>query len=123
MDNSLIHSYPQMIEAALVQLIDINEQLADAREAIKDREFEAMADAYDARTEDGTKPLNSNDKQREMHVRRYLKEDGEYTRSKSTERILERRKAEMEATAERLRREMRIAVLDYEARVLGHRAA
>jgi hypothetical protein len=122
-DSSVLHSIPVMIEAALLNLAEINEQLSDVREQLKDAELEAFGQASDARTEDGTKALYTNDKARELAARRYLKEDGEYTRSKATERILESRKVAMEASIERLRRESRVALIDYEAQMLGHRAA
>jgi hypothetical protein len=122
MDTSLIHSYPQMIEACMAQLADVNEQLSDTREALRDAELEAMAAAIEARTEDN-KPIYSNDKAREIATHRALKADEGYQRDRSTERILERRKVELEATAERLRREYRISLIEYEAQMLGHRAA
>jgi hypothetical protein len=122
MDNSLTHSYPGMIESALLQLADVNEQLADVRESLKDAELEAMAAAIEARTEDN-KPIYSNDKAREIATHRALKADDGYQRDKATERILERKKIELEAQTERLRREYRISLINYEAQMLGHRAA
>jgi predicted nucleotide-binding protein (sugar kinase/HSP70/actin superfamily) len=123
MDNSLVHSYPQMIEAALMQLADTSEQLADVREQLRDAELEALGAATDARTEDGSKPLHTNDKARELAARHALKADESYRRDKATERILERKKIELEAQTERLRREYRISLIEYEAQMLGHRAA
>jgi hypothetical protein len=122
MENRLIHSYPEMIEAALLNLADINEQLSNVRESLKDAEIEALGAATDARGED-QKPLYTNDRARERAAHQTLKADDSYQRDKATERILERRKVTMEAQAERLRREYRIALLDYESQLLGHRAA
>ena len=69
------------------------------------------------------KPLHSNDKAREVAAHRALKADDGYQRDKATERILERKKLELEASIERLRRESRVALIDYESKTLGHRAA
>jgi hypothetical protein len=122
MDTGLIHSYPQMIEAALMQLADISEQLSDVRESLKDVELEAMGAALEAKNGEG-KPLYSNDKAREIAAHKTLKASATYQRDKATERILERKKIELEAQVERLRRESRVALIDYEARILGRREA
>lgn len=121
-NNSLTHSYPQMIEAALMQLADINEQLSDTREALKDAELEAIGAAIEARGEDN-RPLYSNEKAREVAAHRALKADDGYQRDKATERILERKKLEFDAQIERLRRESRVALIDYENKMLGRREA
>ena len=92
------------------------------REQIKDAELEAICEAAEARGEDG-KPLYTNDKLRERAARTSLKTDAQYQRDRETARILERRIALLNAEIERLRRELRIAMIDYERAELGQRAA
>jgi hypothetical protein len=69
------------------------------------------------------KPLHSNDKARDIAVFFALRSDSSYNQDRATERILEHKKATLEAEIERLRREYRIAVIDYERAQLGRRDA
>ena len=104
------------------ELITDSEDLAIVREQIKDAELDAICEAADARNDEG-KPLYTNDKQRERAARQNLRADTQYTRDRETARILERRIALLNAEIERLRRELRIAMIDYERAELGQRAA
>jgi hypothetical protein len=52
-----------------------------------------------------------------------LRSDSSYCQDRATERILEHKKATLEAEIERLRREYRIALIDYERAQLGQRSA
>ena len=118
----MIHQIPAQIESKQQELITDSEDLALVREQIKDRELDALCDAIEARTEEG-KPAYSNDKLRERVARSSLKADTQYRRDRETARILERRIALLNAEIERLRRELRIAMIDYERAELGQRAA
>ena len=75
-----------------------------------------------ARNEEG-KPLYTNDKTRERAARTSLKADAQYQRDRETARILERRVAMLTAEVERMRRDYRIALIDYEREQLGQRMA
>ena len=50
-----------------------------------------------------------------------LRADSSYNQDRATERVLEHKKATLEAELDRLRREYRIAVIDYERAELGRR--
>jgi hypothetical protein len=63
------------------------------------------------------------DKARELAHFFALLADSSYCQDKTTERIFERKKATLEAECERLRREYRIALIDYEREQLGRRDA
>ena len=52
-----------------------------------------------------------------------LRSDSSYNQDRVTERILEHKKVALEAEIERLRREYRIALIDYERAQLGQRSA
>ena len=118
----MIHQIPVQIESKQQELITNQEELASVREQIKDRELDAVCEAAEARDEDG-KPLYTNDKLRERAARATLKADAQYSRDRETARILERRVALLTAEIERLRRDYRIALIDYEREQLGQRAA
>ena len=118
----MIHEIPAQIESKQQELATDQEDLAQVREQIKDAELEAIAQATEARTEEG-KPLYSNDKLRERAARATLKADAQYSRDRETARILERRVALLTAEIERFRRDYRIALIDYEREQLGQRAA
>ena len=117
-----IQDYPKQIETAALDLSVTCEALSDLRERIRDQEIEALSAVIAARTED-QKPLYSNDKAREMAVHRSLKESESYQRDLATLRTLEHKRASLEAEIERLRREYRIALIDYEREQLGRRDA
>jgi hypothetical protein len=72
--------------------------------------------------EDG-KLSHTNDKACELAHFFALLADSSYCQDKATERILEQKKATLEAELERLRREYRIALIDYERAQLGSRDA
>ncbi len=118
----MIHQIPAQIESKQQELITDSEDLAIVREQIKDRELDAVCDAAEARGEDG-KPMYTNDKLRERAARATLKADAQYSRDRETARILERRGAMLTAEIERMRRDYRIALIDYERAELGQRAA
>jgi hypothetical protein len=69
------------------------------------------------------KPLYSNDKARDIAVYFALRADSSYNQDRATERILEHKKATLETECERLRREYRISLIDYERAQLGRRDA
>ena len=117
-----ITEYPRQIEEATLSLLDIEEELATLRDRLKDAEVEIQAAVLDARGDDN-KPLYSNDRARDIALHRSLRADDDYQRDRSTERILEHKKAALEAEIERLRREYRIALIDYEREQLGRRDA
>ena len=117
-----VHQIPSHIESKQQELITNNEDLAIVREQIKDAELDAICDASDARTDEG-KALYTNDKQRERAARATLREDAQYQRDRETARILERRCSELTAEIERMRRDYRIALVDYEREQLGRRVA
>ena len=118
----MIHQIPAQIESKQQELITDSEDLAQVREQIKDAELDAVCDAADARTEEG-KPLYTNDKLRERAARATLRADAQYQRDSETARILERRVALLTVEIERMRREYRIALIDYERGQLEQRAA
>ncbi len=118
----MIHQIPAQIESKCQELITDSEDLAQVREQIKDAELEAICETADARNDEG-KALYTNDKTRERAARQSLRADTQYTRDRETARILERRIALLNAEIERLRRELRIAMIDYERAELGQRAA
>jgi hypothetical protein len=60
---------------------------------------------------------------RDIAVHLALRSDSSYCQDRATERILERKKATLEAEIEWLRREYRIALIDYEFQKLGRRDA
>jgi hypothetical protein len=98
------------------------EELAEVREQIRTAEIETLASVMAAKGEND-KPLHSNDKARDIAVFFALRSDSAYNQDRATERILERKKAAIEAELERLRREYRIALIDYERAQLGQRSA
>ena len=62
-------------------------------------------------------------KARDIAVFFALRADSSYCQDRATERILEHKKVALEAEIERLRRECRIALIDYERERLGRRDA
>ena len=117
-----VHQIPSHIESKQQELITDSEELASVREQIKGAELDAICEAADARTDEG-KALYTNDKQRERAARQSLKADAQYQHDKETTRILERRVSMLTAEIERMRREYRISLIDYEREQLGTRAA
>ena len=118
----MIHQVPARNESKQQELIIDSEDLAIVREQIKNAELEANCEAAEARGEDG-KPLYTNDKLRERAARASFKADVQYQRDRETARILERRVAMLTTEIERMRRDYRIALIDYEREQLGQRAA
>jgi hypothetical protein len=117
-----ITDYPKEIERAALDLAATCEEIAEVRDRIKDAEIEALASVIAAKGEND-KPLHSNDKARDIAVFFALRADSSYCQDRATERILEHKKATLEAEIDRLRREYRIAVIDYEREQLGRRDA
>ena len=117
-----IQEYPKQIEAAALDLAATCEELSETCDRIKEAEIEALANVMAAKGEND-KPLHSNDKARDIAVFFALRSDSSYNQDKSTERILEKKKASIEAEIERLRREYRIVLIDYERAELGRRDA
>jgi len=117
-----VNQYPQEIERASLDLAATCEELSETRERIREAEIEALASVMAAKGEND-KPLHSNDKARDIAVFFALRADSSYCQDKAIERILERKKATLEAEIDRLRREYRIALLDYERAELGKRDA
>ena len=117
-----IQDYPKQIEAAALDLAATCEELSETRDRIKEGEIEALASVIAARTEDG-KLIHSNDRARDIAVHFVLRADSSYNQDRASERILERKKAGIETELERLRREYRIALIDYEREPLGRRDA
>jgi hypothetical protein len=71
----------------------------------------------------GLKGQHPNDKARDIALHRSLRCNEAYQRDRATERILEHKRATIEAEVERLRREYRIALIDYEREQFGRRDA
>lgn len=117
-----VQDYPKQIERAALDLAATVEELSETRERIRDAEIETLATVISARTEDG-KTLHTNDKARDVAIFFALRADSSYCQDRATERILEHKKATLEAECERLRREYRIALIDYERVQLGRRDA
>lgn len=117
-----VQDYPREIERAALDLTATIEELAETRERIKSAEIETLASVLSARGED-QKPLYGNDKAREIAVFFVLRSDSAYNQDRSTERILEHKRATIEAEIDRLRREFRLAAIDYERAELGRRDA
>jgi hypothetical protein len=117
-----VTDYPKQIEAAALDLAATILELSEVREQMKTAEIETLATVIEARSEEG-KPLYSNDKARDIALFFALRADSSYCQDKATERILEHKKATLEAECERLRREYRISLIDYEREQLGRRDA
>lgn len=117
-----VTDYPREIERAALDLAATCEELSETRDRIKEAELEALASVIAAKGEND-KPLYSNDKARDIAVHLALRSDSSYNQDRATERILEHKKATVEAEIERLRREYRIALIDYERAQLGRRDA
>ncbi|HET9532311.1 MAG TPA: hypothetical protein VFQ92_18275 [Blastocatellia bacterium] len=117
-----IQTYPTEIERASQDLAATVEELAETRERIREAEIEALNAVMTARTEDG-KPVHTNDKARDIALHFALRSDSSYCQDLATVRILEHKRASLEAEIERLRREYRIALIDYERQQLGRRDA
>jgi hypothetical protein len=117
-----INSYPTEIERAALDLAATCEELSETRERIREAEIETLATVMAAKGEND-KPLYSNDKARDIAVFFALRADSSYCQDKATERIIERKKVTLEAEIERLKREYRIALIDYERAQLGRRDA
>jgi hypothetical protein len=117
-----ITDYPKEIERAALDLAATCEELSETRERIREAEIEALATVIAAKGEND-KPLHSNDRARDIAVFFALRSDSSYNQDRATERILERKKVTLEAEIERLRRDYRIALIDYERSQLGRRDA
>ena len=92
--------------------------MSETRDRIEDSKVEALNAVITARTEDG-KPVHTNDKARDIALHFALRSDSSYCQDCATVRILEHKRATLEAEIERLRREYRIALIDYERAELG----
>ena len=114
--------YPREIERAALDLAATCEELSETRDRIKEAEIETLSTVMAAKGEND-KPLYSNDRARDIAVYFALRADSSYCQDKATERILEHKKATIEAELDRLRREYRIALIDYEREQLGRREA
>ena len=117
-----VTDYPKEIERAALDLAATCEELSETRERIREAEIETLASVIAAKGEND-KPLHSNDKARDIAVFFALRSDSSYNQDRATERILEHKKTTLEADCERLRREYRIALIDYEHQQLGRRDA
>jgi len=117
-----VTDYPKEIERAALDLAATCEELSETRERIREAELETLASVMAAKGEND-KPLHSNDKARDIAVFFALRADSAYNQDRTTERILEHKKVTLEAEIERLRREYRIALIDYERVQLGRRDA
>jgi hypothetical protein len=115
-----LRDYPREIERAAQALAATVEEIADVRDLLKSWELDALETVIEARGED-QKPLYTNDKARELAVARTLKNLSTYQQDRARLRTLERKKATLEAECERLRREYRIALIDYEREQIGRR--
>jgi hypothetical protein len=117
-----VTDYPKQIEAVALDIAATCEELSETRDRIKEAELETLASVIAAKGEND-KPLYTNDRARDIAVYFALRADSSYNQDKATERILERKKATLEAEIDKLRREYRIAVIDYERAELGRRDA
>jgi hypothetical protein len=116
-----ITEYPSKIESNVKALATLSNEILEARDQIRDLEMDAASEGLEARNGDG-KALYTNDKAREIAIHKILKENGHRDAVKQL-RQLEHSRALVEAEIERLRREQRIAMIDYEREQLGQRAA
>jgi hypothetical protein len=114
--------HPREIERAALDLAATVDEMTEIRERLKDVEMETLDGVINAKGSD-EKPLCTNDRARELAVHRILKSDHSYQRDRSTLRILEHKRASIEAELDRLRREFRLAIIDYEREQLGKREA
>lgn len=114
--------YPREIERAVLDLAATNEELSTVCDQIRDAEMQTTQSVLNARGEED-KPLYTNDKARDLAVYNSLRANESYQRDKATKRILEHKRATLEAEIERLRRESRFAAIDYERQQLGRRDA
>jgi hypothetical protein len=115
-----INDYPKEIERAGLDLAATIEELSETRERIRITEIETLANVMAAKG-GNDKPLYSNDRARDIAVHFALRADSSYNQDLATVRILEHKKATIEWEVERLRREYRIALIDYEREQLGRR--
>jgi hypothetical protein len=116
-----ITEYPSKIESNVKALATLTNEILEARDQMRDLEIDAASEVLEARNGDG-KALYTNDKAREIATHKILKENGHREAVKQL-RQLEHSRAMVEAELERLRREQRIAMIDYEREQLGQRAA
>ena len=117
-----IQEQPAEIESKQLELSDVINDLADLRDFMHRQEFEAAVSVADQRGEND-KPMYSNDHKRELATLQALDSNPEYRDNCNVARQLEQRKAALAAEIDRLRREHRIALIDYESSQLGRRAA
>jgi hypothetical protein len=117
-----IIEYPKEIERAALDLAATCEELSETRDRIKDAEIEALPAVMTARTEDG-KLIHTNDKARGIAFHFILRADSSSCLDCALIRQLEHKRAIIEAESERLRREYRISLIDYERAQLGQRSA
>jgi hypothetical protein len=117
-----VNDYPKEIERAALDLAATCEELSETRDRIKTAEIETLANVLNARGEDG-KALYGNDRARDIALHFALRADSSYSQDRATERILEHKRAAIEAEVERLRREYWVALIDYERAKLGRRDA
>jgi hypothetical protein len=108
-------NYPLEIEAALVELSEIDEQLRAKRSSIRSLELDVTLDACGAKDENG-KLILTNDRQREGAVARMLSEREDYTELGKGLANLERERRILEARLERLRLEVKLEILAAEQR-------
>ena len=108
-------NYPQEIEAALLELANIDDQLKARRSSIRNLELEVTLDACGAKDEQG-KLILTNDKQREGAVARMLSERDDYNGLAREVGNIERERRILEARLERLRMEFKLEVLAAEQR-------
>jgi hypothetical protein len=117
-----IQEQPAEIESKQLELSDVINDLANLRTIIHRQELEAAVSVADQRGENN-KPLYSNDQKRELATLQALASNAEYKDNCQVARQLEQRKTALAAEIDRLRREHRLALIDYEASQLGRRAA
>jgi hypothetical protein len=116
-----VHDYPAAIERLTLTLATTCGTIAETRDRLKDAELDALDLAIKAREDD--RPLYTSDRARDLAAHRTLKASTGYQQDRATLRTLEHTRAVNEAEIDKLRRELRLAVIDYELQRLGRRDA
>lgn len=117
-----IHIYPERIETASLALFAVTEKMRQLRERLQEIEDAVTVEVLTARDEATGKPLFTNDTMREVTKRERLRARQDYVDLTDQLNVEERKRVETEAHLESLRREFRIALIEFEAEKLGGRS-
>jgi predicted aminopeptidase len=106
---------PQQIEAAMLRLIDIDEERNSKEAFLRKIESKVTLDLTGAKDDKG-KLILTNDKQREAAIAEYLEANEDFRKLYAERRTLDRERAALLATLERLRIEVKLHILECEQR-------